>query len=298
MYKRIMEVSENDEKWFQRIQEWNDEEFIVHSIEQRIAKNACNKSLWKIYIEYLRPRNFKAMLGIYCRYCGYFLDDFEMKDEYLKEAKKFGIEANENLLLDFSEFGSIKTSMENSEAKHFIPNLNLYAKLEQYFDFPSPIICYLFKEPKILHKLFETCKYFFLKHPTPICYRLVIAENRYHPNINYRSKLEKQALTIFNVTSKLKEFKNLYVTNYLQIAESKNNNLVTEIFPCIYKFSVKYLTIESHQILLKDFIFMTESKTVEELNFFNVDIFAEKYDGTLAQLEDIMKTLPNVYHFK
>ena len=53
----IMLVDDNDELWFDRIVQIDDEEFIFLNIEVRIAKHPENKTLWKFYFDYLKQKN-------------------------------------------------------------------------------------------------------------------------------------------------------------------------------------------------------------------------------------------------
>uniref|UniRef100_A0AC35FEH9 Uncharacterized protein n=1 Tax=Panagrolaimus sp. PS1159 TaxID=55785 RepID=A0AC35FEH9_9BILA len=131
LYEKIISVETNDEKWFEALTEVNDDEFVEDNIENRLGEDLTNKNLWKIYIDFLRTRNIDKLLHTYSKYCRFWLDDSEMKEEYQKAAEKYG---------------PIKVPWKNS-FEFEIYDSQYYLKI-MHQNFSHPIVRKLFKHKR------------------------------------------------------------------------------------------------------------------------------------------------------
>uniref|UniRef100_A0AC35EUJ2 Uncharacterized protein n=1 Tax=Panagrolaimus sp. PS1159 TaxID=55785 RepID=A0AC35EUJ2_9BILA len=97
IYEKICKVYHNKRQWIRFMKETNDHEFVVQNIEAALGKNPFNKEIWKEYIEYLRKIDPKEMLNVYSRCCHFFVDDWEIRENYLKEIKRIEKKYEENV---------------------------------------------------------------------------------------------------------------------------------------------------------------------------------------------------------
>uniref|UniRef100_A0A914PK98 Uncharacterized protein n=1 Tax=Panagrolaimus davidi TaxID=227884 RepID=A0A914PK98_9BILA len=301
-YEKLKELENDNKKWFEYIQKWDDEEFIIHNIEFRIGQNLQNKGLWKLYIEYWRLKNPKIMVGIYSRYCGFFLDDFEMRKEYEKEAEKLGIFVDDRLL-DYKEFQSFPVPKRQTEKEFWIPkpkpNFDKYFR--QNFAFHDSFINYLMDKTNagVLQKLFMSCKYFFKKMPTPICHRLICSriKDGYNTSAFIRRKscdrmfFDQQSLTLPKDHPCLNAFKNLILSNSVYFGRTFPGFKSETFLSKVYRSEIKFLTLRGYFLPMKDYLFLTKSLTVLEMDLYQAAI--TNTDETFAHLEDLMITLPN-----
>uniref|UniRef100_A0AC35FYA2 Uncharacterized protein n=1 Tax=Panagrolaimus sp. PS1159 TaxID=55785 RepID=A0AC35FYA2_9BILA len=88
--KGAFQSYEMNAKWFENLLEVGDTEFVIHNVEYRIGGNLLDKKLWKLYIKFLENSDTNKMLEVYSKYCRFFLDDFEMKEEYKAKVEKYG----------------------------------------------------------------------------------------------------------------------------------------------------------------------------------------------------------------
>uniref|UniRef100_A0A914Q7M5 Uncharacterized protein n=1 Tax=Panagrolaimus davidi TaxID=227884 RepID=A0A914Q7M5_9BILA len=291
------------EKWLKCLEEWDDSEFVITNIEKKLSENIFDKELWKDYIKYLKKiKNTNAMLGVYSRYCGLFLNDSKMEKEFLNEAEKNGVNVGDELL-DYKEFYSILPFQLPVKYGPCETKIDLSTTLSQNFALPNKMLKYLMKNVGILQKLQKSCKQLFLLQPTPICHRFVIAsrpiKNYFNLTLKTHQKainFDEQSLTINSENPELDNLENLYLTNYVYIGSIFNVLRLSNILKCVQKCEIKYLTIENQTLFFKDYQLLTEAKSVKEIKFLYSQIW--KNNGFLAQLEDIMENLPNAVHIE
>uniref|UniRef100_A0AC35FEX1 Uncharacterized protein n=2 Tax=Panagrolaimus sp. PS1159 TaxID=55785 RepID=A0AC35FEX1_9BILA len=89
LYWKIIKA-DNVETWFEYLEEANNFDFLKHNVENRLCFNLYDKTLWKMYIYYLKTVNPYEMLHVYSKYCGYFLEDFDMLEKYEQEVAIHG----------------------------------------------------------------------------------------------------------------------------------------------------------------------------------------------------------------
>uniref|UniRef100_A0AC35GK99 Uncharacterized protein n=1 Tax=Panagrolaimus sp. PS1159 TaxID=55785 RepID=A0AC35GK99_9BILA len=196
LYPKIKAAVSDIDEWFQLLLNVNDDKYLKDNIEYRIGHNLHDVKLWKLYVKYLKQNGqHKYLLGIYSKYCRFFLDDDEMKKEYDEAMLEHGpVHLPWKNLFEFEK----GCGMEEVEYQYFTPeeeegdtqssdeeDLLPFDKsicrrfyetciVYQEFALPLPIIRYVLKNAghQVLRKLFASCKFFFKKQPTPICYRL------------------------------------------------------------------------------------------------------------------------------
>uniref|UniRef100_A0A914QHN3 Uncharacterized protein n=1 Tax=Panagrolaimus davidi TaxID=227884 RepID=A0A914QHN3_9BILA len=178
-----------------------------------------------------------------------------MKAAVLKFSSYFWPNLKHTLSLSFSSSSSssddddfIKSSSEESdssedesstvEKKEVDKNLCLtfYDTYQsQQFALPKPTILYILMHAnhRVLRKLFASCKYFFTKRRTPICYSLVIKENG--------TKFDDENLKLDYLADPNLFLKNTYVTGNLFTSWDgiilTNRRFVSNLIPRLYHFS-------------------------------------------------------------
>jgi hypothetical protein len=201
LYSKIEEAEKNVEKWFKLITKADHYQFVLDNVQFRLGQNLHDKKLWKLYIDYLQQKNPKKMLQIYSRYCRFFLDDDEMFKKYKEKMAENGpVKLFWENLFDFEKIDgsgddedkeeydddgmdcyirkSSGVKKKVTEVEPFDKNIcaHFYETYHlQKFSLPAKsYIPYILKNANhlVLRKLFGSCKYFFDKKPTPICYRL------------------------------------------------------------------------------------------------------------------------------
>ena len=60
-----MAANNNDEEWFAVLSEVGDDKFIIQNIEDRIFSNATNKSIWLIYLKFLKEKNYREVSTLF-----------------------------------------------------------------------------------------------------------------------------------------------------------------------------------------------------------------------------------------
>uniref|UniRef100_A0AC35FH16 Uncharacterized protein n=1 Tax=Panagrolaimus sp. PS1159 TaxID=55785 RepID=A0AC35FH16_9BILA len=168
LYPKIRAAIGDIDEWFQLLLKVNNDKYLKDNVECRICHNLHDVKLWKLYISHLKLNGqFKYLLGIYSKYCRFFLDDDEMKKEYEEFMRKYG-----PVYLPWKNFSKDLIPFDKSICRRFYDTYKVY----QEFSLPRPIILYVLKNAghQVLRKLFASCKWFFTKQQTPICYRLLI----------------------------------------------------------------------------------------------------------------------------
>uniref|UniRef100_A0A914PCK2 Uncharacterized protein n=1 Tax=Panagrolaimus davidi TaxID=227884 RepID=A0A914PCK2_9BILA len=134
LYDKIKANKEDLEKWFKLLLEADDINFVKDTVEYRLGKNCHDVKLWKLYLTFLKEHGeYKRLLETYSKYCRFFLDDKEMKEEYKKDMIECG--PNDlpwNNLFKFEiKVTSVATLVQRIKAavlklsSHFWPTINL-----------------------------------------------------------------------------------------------------------------------------------------------------------------------------
>uniref|UniRef100_A0AC34FB10 Uncharacterized protein n=1 Tax=Panagrolaimus sp. ES5 TaxID=591445 RepID=A0AC34FB10_9BILA len=119
LYTKIKAAQDDVKKWFNLLLEAGNDEFVYQVVEHRILGNLHDVKLWKLYIQHLKETNPKRMLLCYSKYCRFFLDDAEMKEEYKAELEKYDgqVLLPWTNLLDFEEAAAVRTILNDSNEK-------------------------------------------------------------------------------------------------------------------------------------------------------------------------------------
>uniref|UniRef100_A0A914Y5Y1 F-box domain-containing protein n=1 Tax=Panagrolaimus superbus TaxID=310955 RepID=A0A914Y5Y1_9BILA len=197
LYDKIKAAEEDIFQWFTLLKEADDEEFLQQNIEYKLGGNLHNLELWILYFDYLKENNKqKELLHLYSKYCRFYIDDFEVKERYKAEVEKHGpitVEWKNSFVFECqvipppNEEGKKKDDLPKFEyeelfSSHQPPKclpLNAFKTiLPQNFSLPNPILRYILQiaDHILLRRLFKSCKYFYAKKWTPICYKFELTE--------------------------------------------------------------------------------------------------------------------------
>uniref|UniRef100_A0A914YMK4 Uncharacterized protein n=1 Tax=Panagrolaimus superbus TaxID=310955 RepID=A0A914YMK4_9BILA len=309
LFAKIEAIDKNDdEKWIKTLLEVEDNEFVEHNIEYRIGTNLTNKKLWKLYIQYLKDQqqNSYRLLHTYSKYCRFFLDDVEMKEEYRQAAKDYGspVEVPWKNPFDFEIFG------ENVLKNYFFKNDNLsynyYEEEEnnkvtvyfntdnlikqQNFPFKTPFIHYIIQNAnaRVLQNLFKCCKWFFVKNPIPLCYSLVTKQRPMEkPQINFY----QQSVEVVKIALNETGIENIYLSTALKIMSLRDRMMLSKFIPKMFKCDAKYISIVNQNLTFKELQFLIGHGNVVDLSLSEVHII----DGDNKKevvIEDIIKLIP------
>uniref|UniRef100_A0AC34FTZ4 Uncharacterized protein n=1 Tax=Panagrolaimus sp. ES5 TaxID=591445 RepID=A0AC34FTZ4_9BILA len=306
LYQKIIASEKNVEEWFKNLCEACDTDFVIHNVEYRLGRNLLNKTLWKLYIKFLENVDTKKMLQVYSKYCRFFLDDSEMKEEYKTKVEKYGpVFVHWDAVFDFE-----KKAVENDEEKEDsdetpqMENRNIVQKFQpfdknvgktfyqnyqkQVFPFQQPLMEYILENGNsaVWRKLHQACKYFFVRKLIPICYRLRIQG---HTSSFYKEFLELN----FN-DNENGYLKNTWITTtfFCNYDQSLPTDYLARIIPRLYQCDAKYITIWNQKLSYDELKFFIGSGNVIDLNLLCMRIKDDKNEW--INLEKIMEFLPNV----
>uniref|UniRef100_A0AC34FVG7 UBC core domain-containing protein n=1 Tax=Panagrolaimus sp. ES5 TaxID=591445 RepID=A0AC34FVG7_9BILA len=301
LYPFIKAAQEDYEKWINVMMESGDNEFVEDGIEFRLYNDFENEKLWKLYFQFLEKHDKKKLLLFYSKYCRFFPSDNEMLDKYEKAIQKFGPNLvpwkNPFTFETFAEnaFNHIQTEKKVEEK---LQKIMCYFKKEnissQNLPFQLPFINYILKiaPPEVLQKLHKTCKYFFLRLSTPICYKLEIKREK--RNANFVMFKENSAKIINNIQEN-SYFQNIRVSTVLSATQIDNHpqslsNCLTKINQC----DAKYISIFGQHLSEAEIIFLISSTRVVDLELWDVN--RNEKEGIM--LENILKYTPNIEKIK
>uniref|UniRef100_A0AC35GXM1 Uncharacterized protein n=1 Tax=Panagrolaimus sp. PS1159 TaxID=55785 RepID=A0AC35GXM1_9BILA len=305
-YAEIFAVENEVEKWVESLKEVGDEQFVIHNNEYRLGGNLLEKKLWKLYIEYLRVTDTKEMLHVYSKYCHFFIDDQEMSEKYKHEVAQYGtIKVSWKNPFNFEIFERPITALTNDK-DGFVPLgrnpqipcqlfFNSKNYIRQVFSLSDTVIHYICQSANhfILQKLYQSCKYFFIKESMPICYNFDYTYSPGTQKITYR----EQSVYIRKDQNGILEFRNLFIANSLAFDYSLEMKYQTfpTIIQSLARCELKHLKIQNQNLTFKEFYFLTGHGNIETLHFKNVKIVDE--NGDPMPLEDVMAKVPKVYEF-
>uniref|UniRef100_A0AC35FM40 Uncharacterized protein n=1 Tax=Panagrolaimus sp. PS1159 TaxID=55785 RepID=A0AC35FM40_9BILA len=304
-YAEIKVVENDIDKWFQKLLEVKDHQFIVHNVEYRLGKNLNDLTLWKLYIKYLRDTDPKEMLQLYSKYCRYFIDDNEMLEKYKTEVKNFGpvfvkwqnpFNFEHQITSDLRKMvNRFNHGLRRPATTLWLPESTCPLHIGdgysyQNFSLPNNIIYFMLKSSNyiVLQKLHISCKYFFAKKPTPICY-----------NFEYYCSNETSDKKIYFVGQSIKlnvPYKNLdnlkrfYVANSLKLYPK--NQGIQSIIQRMNLCEPRHIRIKKQAITEKEFEYLVGHGKVETLSLKKVKIFGT--NGEIIPLENVMDKLPKI----
>uniref|UniRef100_A0AC35GN49 Uncharacterized protein n=1 Tax=Panagrolaimus sp. PS1159 TaxID=55785 RepID=A0AC35GN49_9BILA len=317
LYRNIVSAYEDVDKWFNFLLEVDDFAFIKENIESRLGNDFVNVHLWKIYFGFLKKHDeYKSLLKAYSKYCRFFLDDKEMLDEYKKVMTEYGpVKLEWKNLFDFEGEDVAENESASFEMEEVVPLENESANVEmeevepfdkkictlfydtyqcQNFSLPGPQIFYILNnaDHRMLRKLFASCKYFFVKHPTPICYGL---------SKRYQTSFKKENLDLSRLSNPIMFVKNTFITgrivavrrNTVKLSANDPERLfISSLIPHLFRCEAKYLSIVDQSLSFDEVKFLISHGNVVEFCLPDSTILDEC--GQYVHLEEIMKYLPNV----
>uniref|UniRef100_A0A914Q8X4 Uncharacterized protein n=1 Tax=Panagrolaimus davidi TaxID=227884 RepID=A0A914Q8X4_9BILA len=305
LYAKIEMVEENVEEWMEALMEVGDSEFVEHNIEYRLGSDLSNKKLWKLYIQYLKEQQQEGdykLLHTYSKYCRFFMDDAEMKEEYQKAAEKyahqievpwtnpfeFEVFSEAALKQFFSKTDDTSASDNEEEANHKVTvyfNTDNLIK-QQNFTFKSPLIHYIIQSAnaRVLQSLFKCCKWFFAKNPIPICYSLATKQR---PMGKSEINFYQQSVEVVMHSLVKTELENLYLSTVLQIITPRDRMLLSDFIPKMFKCDAKYISITNQDLTFEELYFILGHGNVLDLHLSEVGIIDG--NGKAVPIEDVLK---------
>lgn len=229
-----------------------------------------------------------------------------MKDKYEQKVKKYGpVPVPWLNLFDFEIFGEYEPRAEQQlnfqlpKAKLFEPKLRVLNPVIQQFALPQPMINVMLQksDAETIFKLHQTCKFFFLKYPHPICYKFV--GNRYWRGPDRTP--HKTAKSSFNLNLDIfepsidKQSCHISTALFFSLHVLDKNELPMVIKSMIYKCDARYIKIAKQNLTEDEFKFLAGHGNVLELDLYIVKI--TKQNGTEMFIDDILKMMPMCYNF-
>uniref|UniRef100_A0AC35F225 Uncharacterized protein n=1 Tax=Panagrolaimus sp. PS1159 TaxID=55785 RepID=A0AC35F225_9BILA len=299
LYSKIKAVEENDEEWFKVFMEAHDEEFIEQNIKYRIGQDLTNKNLWKLYIEYLKNTNNEQVKLKFIEQnieyrIGQDLTNKNLWKLYIGYLKEKDDKQNP---LDFEIFDDTYfDKIEYKKTEHEIIQkspLTCYFNAEnasiQRFPFKPNLMHYILKSANayILHSLFKSCKWFYLKNPVTICYKL----RPTYQKMNHLNGIQIKGQSIFipDCFSLPKLLENIFIaTSFTLLGNSFPN-----ILPLIYRCTVKYIKLADQILSAEELELLIGHGNVLELYFLEVKDSSDNY----LILENLLKMVPKIKNF-
>uniref|UniRef100_A0A914QVL6 Uncharacterized protein n=1 Tax=Panagrolaimus davidi TaxID=227884 RepID=A0A914QVL6_9BILA len=180
----------------------------------------------------------------------------------------------------------------------------------QQWSLPDNTIYYITTNPlsaKVYQKLTKTCKYFYSKNPITVCAELNSnsEENKKDEDKEFLLWLEQNAFD-FNCRWEdgIRKFidlntipDKLWITDNIEIFDTdltEKQNLISFIFPKIYRCDIKSLCLQDQNISFSQFLFL--SSNVESLHFGNVIV--KNKDENIVSLEKLVETAVKIQTLK
>uniref|UniRef100_A0A914R2U9 Uncharacterized protein n=1 Tax=Panagrolaimus davidi TaxID=227884 RepID=A0A914R2U9_9BILA len=285
LYTKIKSVEENENEWFKALKEVEDGEFIEHNVEYRIGSDLTNKKLWKMYLEYLKENNQQKLLQTYSKYCRFFLNDFRMIEEYRKAVgdKKVAVPWKNTFDFEiydqnyFDEIAEPKITVKPPLTCFF----NAENALPQKFPFKPNLMFYILKTANayVLHNLFKSCKWFYLKNPVSICYKL-----NYH-NVN-QFLIKGQSLSFSSDSFLPIGFEKLFISTKLKLSSPMFPHFISWIYRC----TAKYISLIDLKLSNQELNMLIGYGNVEELYLWD----AKDSNDDWFILEDLLSFTPKI----
>uniref|UniRef100_A0A914P616 Uncharacterized protein n=1 Tax=Panagrolaimus davidi TaxID=227884 RepID=A0A914P616_9BILA len=301
LYCKIKAVEENVEEWINALLEVEDKEFVEDNIEYRIGQDLTNKKLWKMYIEYLKnTKNKQKLLQTYSKYCRFFLSDYEMIEEYRNASgRRRKVLVPWMNAFDFEifddRFFKKKTHLPKNEKTPEIEkpplmfHFNAGNASTQRFPFKPNLMNYILKNAnaRILQDLYNSCKWFYLKNPISICYKL--GPNYYQSDQLNGIQLKGQSISLPDSWQLPESFGKIYVTTSL----TSSSYIFPNIIPMIYRCTVKYISLSDQILSDKEIELLIGHGNVLDLNFWEIKDSNNDY----FVLENLLKMVSKIKCF-
>uniref|UniRef100_A0AC34F727 F-box domain-containing protein n=1 Tax=Panagrolaimus sp. ES5 TaxID=591445 RepID=A0AC34F727_9BILA len=257
-----------------------------------------NTSYKKIYFCF-----FQEMLQLYSKYCRFFVDDLDMMEKYKKEVASYGpIFVTWNNPFDFEHekntsskqlcFSSGITSL-SPISRHHKSTCAVFINGKysiQNFSLPNTIIYYILKNSNYinLQKLHMSCKYFFAKKSTPICYNF-----EYYCSLDAaecQTSYIDQSIKLNTPVKNLDKLKNFYIANSLKLYPQ--NQGIHSLIRRFNRCEPKHIRIKKQSLTEKEFEYLVGHGNVETLSLKKVKICDT--NGDLIPLENLMAKIPKI----
>uniref|UniRef100_A0A914PU43 Uncharacterized protein n=1 Tax=Panagrolaimus davidi TaxID=227884 RepID=A0A914PU43_9BILA len=310
--QKMKNGEESDSDIFQA----ENDEYVQLIVSKKLGEDLSNKKLWKLYINYLKSKDNKALLlQTYSNYCRLFLSDIEMKEEYQKASEEFGPSKvawenhfvfekkkkvlNAEVLVYEKETDDLNWMEDAFDLKKPFPGIffSTVGILPQEFPFHRNLMHYLRENasPYVLQKLYCTCKFFFAKHPYPICYKLAFEETDDVPS----QKVVEQSVQVKSSNHNTFNLENLWITHVFQTINNSphESTLLAENISKIYRCDAKCIDIRGQILTLDELKFFIGHGNVEDLILANNFLINED-NGFEVSLEEIAKMLPKIKFFE
>uniref|UniRef100_A0AC34G2L9 Uncharacterized protein n=1 Tax=Panagrolaimus sp. ES5 TaxID=591445 RepID=A0AC34G2L9_9BILA len=166
--------------------------------------------------------------------------------------------------------------------------------INQKFSMSKPIIKYLLEnaDHMVLQKLFKTCKYFFAKKLTPLCYRFRCRD--YDVEFPSGILFANENLLFVGKDCDTEILKNIVISTVFAVT-AKNipiEHLSKQICPYIYRCEAKLIVIYYQELSFNELLLLIGHGNVINLDMCKCKI--RDVDGSLVALEKIMEYLPNI----
>uniref|UniRef100_A0AC35GXI6 DUF38 domain-containing protein n=1 Tax=Panagrolaimus sp. PS1159 TaxID=55785 RepID=A0AC35GXI6_9BILA len=222
--------------------------------------------------------------------------DYE-SDVDLESVEDESMDNESNVDLESVEDESMDDDESDVEMKEVLP---LDKKLctsfydtyqNQYFAFQEPIIRYILENAnhQVLRKLFSSCKYFYFKRQTPICYRLETGSSEsYNGETLFLRHLSNQDLFV----------KKMFFTGCIKVdwAGQPGETFMANLIPRLSQCHAKYIYLRIQSLTFNEFEFLIGHGGVVEIDVLGCQIKDENND--YVHLEEITKFLPNIEMLK
>ena len=164
----------------------------------------------------------------------------------------------------------------------------------QNFTIPISLVDYILESSSmaLLQKLFKLCKYFFARHPTPICHQIRISNRFGTSNFSLESIQIKDPATV-----NLNLLQKYYLTNRIAVYTMNHQLMHSLIIPKLYKCNARFINLTNQYLTTQDFNFLVDSLLVESFLLDNGAI-CETGTQTPETLDFILSKLPNAYKIK
>uniref|UniRef100_A0A914QHP5 Uncharacterized protein n=1 Tax=Panagrolaimus davidi TaxID=227884 RepID=A0A914QHP5_9BILA len=271
------------------------------------------------------------MLNVYSRCCHFFVDDWEIRENYLKEIKRIEKKYEENVEKWEIDYNILNEDFPVRIPREFVIDYVMNSIKESttkvVFD---PLKKYLLKRTKFRVKkillLPEKDKEIFsIQDPKNPAFKLplldYIAKNANSKLIikfysiskwfYFRSKIALCHRLSVTDTPKTISFeaslfispndlchrglKNIYITNAL-IVVSENPFSLSKVMPIIYKSDPIYIDIKNQVITFEDYCLLVSGGNVEDISFENVIV--TKKNGHPVTVDYLIGKLPKVKSLK
>lgn len=161
----------------------------------------------------------------------------------------------------------------------------------QRFSLPNPLIRYCaLKNYKIFEKLVKTCKHFYYNNSFLInsCYIVLDIHDGLFDG-------DEKFIPLNIMKKSPSRFSKLWLTDTFFVWKTTSPTMTSKFLNYVYRAELHYLKLQFQEITYTEFLFLTESKTIEEISFIHVDVFDSQ--KKLIPLENILKEVPNVKAF-